>query len=167
MTYNAATGIVLQPMASSAPSETHAALALAQINPLKDFHLTVTATTNQQLRTGSTPNTWETFWILFNYQPTATGKNCNYFVLKTNGAEFGLATDSIGQQFLWTGAANAQAIGASNDYDITKVGNHVVVKVNGQTIVDYTGNLFDQPGSIGVYTEDAQVHVTSVRVEAL
>ena len=167
ITYDAAAGIVLSPMASTAPSETHAALTLAQISPLKDFHLTVTATTTKQLRTGSTPNTWETFWIFFNYQPTSTGKNCNYFVLKTNGVELGTATDVIGQQFLATGGTSAQAVGVSHDYDVVKVGNHVVVTLDGQIVVDYTGTLFDVPGSIGLYSEDSQVRITSVHVSAM
>jgi Cys-rich repeat protein len=165
--YDAVNGIQMAPKASTQPSETHATLTLAQIPALKDFHLTATATTQKQLRTGSTPNTWETFWIFFNYQPTQSGKNTNYFVLKTNGVELGTATDVIGQQFLATGGTTAKAVGVANDFDIVKIGNHVTVKINGQTAVDYTGALFDVAGSIGLYSEDAQVLITSVRVTAL
>lgn len=159
--------IILQPQSATQASETHAALTLANVAKMKDFHLVVTAETVQQLRTGSSPNTWEVFWILFNYQPTATGKNANYFTLKPNGVELGTATDDIGQQFLYTGAANAQAVGVSNEYDITKQGNHVTVKVNGQMVVDYTGAIFDTAGSIGLYCEDSEVKITSVRVTQL
>ena len=167
VTYDATNGIYLSPMASTQPSETHAALALAAIPPMKDFHLVITASTDQQLRTGSTPNTWETFWIFFNYQPTATGKNTNYFTLKTNGVELGTATDLLGQTFLDTGSSTATAVGASNTFDIVKVGTHVKVMINGTTVVDYTGTLFDVAGSIGLYTEDARVHVTSVSVSGV
>ncbi len=167
VTYDATNGIYLSPMASTQPSETHAALTLAAIAPMKDFHLVITASTDQQLRTGSTPNTWETFWIFFNYQPTATGKNTNYFTLKTNGVELGTATDLLGQTFLDTGSSTATAVGASNTFDIVKVGTHVKVMINGATVVDYTGALFDVAGSIGLYTEDARVHVTSVSVSGV
>lgn len=167
VTYDALNGIYLTPMVSLQPSETHAALVLTKLASMKDFHLVVTATTEQQLRQGSAPNTWETFWIFFNYQPTSAGKDTNYFALKTNGVELGTATAEIGQTFLQTDNANATAVGVANTYDIVKVGNHVIVKINGELAMDYTGPIYDMAGAIGLYTEDARVHITAVSLTVL
>ncbi len=169
VTYDATNGIVLSPKVSTAPSETHAALTLANNLQLRNFRLSITAITEQQLRVNSTPNAWETFWIFFNYTPTSSGKNTNYFLLKPNGVELGKAFDGIGQTFLYTGAASAssRAIGVSNRYDIEKIGNHVTVSINGQKVTDFTGALHDVVGSIGLYSEDARVRITSVQATPL
>lgn len=167
VTYDATKGIGLNPKAPTKASETHAALTLANNLQLRNFHLTVTATTDKQTRLNSAPNPWETFWIFFNYLPTASGKSTNYFLLKPNGVELGTAVDANGQNFLYTGAANAQAIGASNTYDIEKVGNHVTVSINGRKVTDYTGAVIDVAGSIGLYSEDSNVRVTKVQLTPL
>lgn len=164
VTYDPTNGIVLKPKAATSPTETHAALALANNLTPRNFRLSITATVEQQLRLNSPPNPWETFWIFFNYNQTSGGKKTNYFLLKPNGVELGTAYDAVGQTFLQTGSASATAIGASNTYDIEKVGNHVTVSINGQKVTDYTGAVYDVPGSIGLYSEDAQVRVTRLQV---
>ncbi|MDC8758297.1 hypothetical protein [Janthinobacterium fluminis] len=167
VSYDAATGIVMAPRASTAPSETHAALTLAKNIQLRNFRLSITATTEQQLRLNSAPNPWEVFWIFFNYTPTSAGKNTNYFLLKPNGVELGKAFDGIGQTFLYTGPASATALRVSNNYVVEKIGNHVTVYINGVRASDYTGALYDVAGSIGLYTEDARVRITNVQVTPL
>lgn len=160
-------GIVMYPMSATSPSETHAALTLANISRLQNFRLKITAITEMQLRQNSPPNPWEVFWVLFNYNSTATGKNTNYFILKTDGVELGTATDSIGQTFLQTAPATISAVGQLNTFQIEKIDSSVTVSVNGTKVIDYTGAVFDTPGSIGLYTEDAGVKVTAVSVTPL
>ncbi len=167
VSYDAQYGIVLSPKASTAPSETHAALTLANNLQLRNFRMSITATTERQLRLNSPPNPWEVFWIFFNYTPTSAGKNTNYFLLKPNGVELGKAFDGVGQTFLHTGPASASAIGASNRYDIEKIGNRITVSINGVKVTDFTGALYDVPGSIGLYSEDARVRITNVQVTPL
>lgn len=167
VTYDATAGVGLNPKAPTIPSETHAALTLANNLQLRNFHLTITAITDKQIRLNSAPNSWETFWIFFNYLPTASGKSTNYFILKPNGVELGTAMDANGQTFLYTGPSNAQAIGMFNTYDIEKVGNHVTVSINGRQVANYTGAVLDVAGSIGLYSEDANVRVTKVQVTPL
>ena len=58
-------------------------------------------------------------------------------------------------------------MGASNKFDIEKIGNHVTVFINGEKVTDYTGAVFDVAGSIGLYTEDARVRVTNVQFTPL
>jgi hypothetical protein len=167
VTYSATSGIVLAPQVSTEPSETHAALTLAKLPKMRNFRAALTVTTEQQLRLNSPPNPWEVFWLFFNYNPTATGKNTNYFLLKPNGVELGVAKQQIGQTFLQTGAAPAPAVGAANKIDIEKIGTRVRIWVNGILAVDRTGGLIDVEGSIGLYTEDARARITQVKVTKL
>lgn len=167
VTYSTRYGITLEPQAATDPSITHAALTLANLPLTKNFRLSVTANTTNQLRLGSPPNFWEVFWLFFNYNSTDTGKSTNYFLLKPTGAELGTAFEGISQTFLQTGPSTATAIGVSNKFDVEKIDNHVTVSINGQKVIDFTGAVVDVPGSIGLYTEDARVQITSVSFLAL
>lgn len=160
-------GILMYPMSATTPAESHAALTLANIGKLQNFRLTITAITEMQLRQNSPPNPWEVFWIFFNYNPAPDGKTTNYFVLKTNGVELGTASGSASQSFLQTAATTIPAVGQTNTFEVTKVDSHVTVSVNGIKVTDFTGAVFDMPGSIGLYTEDAGVKVTAVSVVPL
>lgn len=167
VTYDAAKGIVMAPQTSTTYDETHAALVLGKNATAKNFRLSVTGITEQQLRQNSSPNAWETLWIFFNYNPKGDGKDTNYFALKPNGVELGTAYQDLGQTFLYTGPTNATAVGVSNKFDIEKIGNHVTVSINGHVVTDFTGALVDVPGSIGLYSEDARVRITNVQFTPL
>lgn len=167
VTYDATNGIVLSPMASTQPSETHAALSLANLPKMRNFRISATARTEAQLRQNSAANAWEVFWLFFNYNPTVAGKDTNYFMLKPNGVELGTAMQETGQTFLHTGPATAAALGVDNKFEIEKLGNRVRVWINGALVIDYTGAIIDVPGSLGLYTEDARVRITNVQVTPL
>lgn len=167
VTYSATSGIVLSPKVSTQPTETHAALTLANLPKMRNFRASMIVTTEQQLRLNSAPNAWEVFWLFFNYNPTRYGKNTNYFILKPNGVELGTATKQIGQTFLQTGPAPAPAIGLANKIDIEKVGTRVRIWVNGVLTTDQVGGVLDVDGSLGLYSEDARVRVTNVKVTKL
>ncbi len=163
--------VTLTPRASTDASETHAALALSS-DVWKDFHLSVRATTLSQLRTAS-PNDWEVFWIFFNYIPVGDLKETNYFILKTSGIELGKAYDDVGQTFLITEDSPALTIGQEVLYELEKQGTTLTISIDGTQIATYTDastserTLYDVEGSIGLYTEDASVEVTSVTLTPL
>lgn len=164
----ASDGITLSPKAATSSGETHAALILAkatQQTPVKDFTLSVELITETQLRTGSPANPWEVAWIFFNYLPVSGNKETNYFILKTNGIELGKAFESSGQDFLFTEGTPQLSLNTPYTISITKNGQDLTIKVNGETVLSgstWTGPLYDVPGWIGIYTEDATVKVLSV-----
>lgn len=167
--------ITMEPKSSTGPSETHAALALNRATldcPVRDFRMTVTATTNAQLRT-PVPNAWEVFWIFFNYLDPGGGKTTNYFILKTNGIELGKAFAETGQIFLFTAGSPRLVLGEETSYTLEKTGTTLQVSINGTEVLVYSDTsteektLYDQAGSFGLYTEDARVTVTSFESESL
>jgi len=174
ISYNADTGIVLQPKASTVSGETHATLVLAKITetcPIKDFILTIVATTESQLRSGTTPNAWEVFWIFFNFLYIGSEETSNYFILKPNGIELGRAEELDAQTFLYTAEAPLLTIGKRNTFVVEKTGGHLEISIDGAIVLSYDGGtfpnaLYDRTGSIGLYTEDARVRIHSISLES-
>lgn len=169
-------GILMTPKAATAAGETHAALLLSQVTltqPLQNFKATITYTNVSQLRTGSAPNAWEVFWVFFNYALDGVGKKkTNYVLVKPSGIEIGKAFDEVGQEFLLTNATPTIQIGTPYTLTITKNGPHVTILLDGVLAADFESavapkDLYDVPGAIGLYSEDAQVRVSSVVIEAL
>jgi hypothetical protein len=178
VTFDATQGIVMQPETTTSPSVTHAALVLSNAysqTPIKNFEVSVVVATEQQLRS-PTPNAWEVFWLFFNYTSDSTTsdghKQTNYFVFKPNGIELGTAFDSIGQNYLVTETSPKHTIGTLSTIKVRKVGQQLGVWINGVQVINYLGTVFPQalydvPGTFGLYTEDARVHVYSVSVTPL
>ncbi|MDO8461501.1 MAG: hypothetical protein Q7S98_01430 [Deltaproteobacteria bacterium] len=169
ISFDETNGLTLEPKRSTSTGETHSALVLAKITercPVKDFRLTITVTTEKQLRSPS-PNPWEVFWVFFNYLPDGNFKKTNYFILKTNGIELGRAFDDVGQTFLFTGDKPTLTLSKKMELVLEKKGEHLEVLIDGISVLSYDGQtfpqaLYDQAGSIGLYTEDARVTVQSV-----
>lgn len=173
-----ADGILMTPKVATAPSETHGAWLLAkstETTPLQNFKATITYTNVAQLRTGSAPDPWEVFWLFFNYTLGSDGKKqTNYVVIKTNGTEMGRAYSETAQEFLVTNGSPTVSIGNAHTIIVTKIGTTVTVTFDGAQAFSFTSAaspstkyIYDVPGAIGLYTEDAQVRVSSVTVEAL
>lgn len=171
----ASPSVVFAPMASTQPDETHAVLITAKkymSSPIKDFKVTVVLVTEKQLRT-PTPNAWECFWLFFNYSDNGPAdKHTNYLVIKPNGTELGRAYDDIGQDYLKTSSTPSVPIGVIHTITVEKRGGKLWAYLNGNLILSYdsaTGKypLFDDPGTIGLYSEDSRVRVYSVKVEPL
>lgn len=157
--------IILKPKTSTEESETHAAL-VTTFDRAKDFTLEIDAVTKSQLRENTEPNAWEVFWIFFNYNPTDDGKKkTNYFILKPNGYELGTAWDEVEQGFSDTGDNMVLSIGEEYKYTITKTGRYLQVCVNDIVLIDKEfdeDKLYDEIGSIGLYSEDAEVEIKRV-----
>ena len=168
-------GILMEPMASTEEDETHSSFVLsnqALDNPVQDFKITLLITNQEHLRT-PTPNTWEVFWLFFNFttDDTYDTREGNYFILKTNGIELG-TYENLGvehQTFLATENEPQVIIGVSNEWVIEKQGQVLNAWIDGVLVMTYDGTteddpLLDQAGTFGLYTEDARVLVHSVEI---
>lgn len=166
-----ASGILMEPKAAVASSETHAALILLSetVNlPIKDFELRVVAQTVRQIR-ATAPNPWEVLWIFFNYNSAPVGKTTNYFIFKPNGLELGRAFDEVGQYFLNFSAPApvALSVGQTYTYRLVKVAGELSVWIDDVLVLEFSGTnfpdaIYDEAGSLGFYTEDASVRIQSV-----
>ncbi len=160
------------PEAASQLNQTHAALLLAKKYlqaPIKNFKITVSVNTERQLRTPKV-NPWECFWLFFNYGTDSNGKKMtNYFTLKPNGIELGRAYEELGQKFLATAAKPRLVIGARTKITIENKAGLLKAWVNDILVLSFNSHnatvpLFENAGTIGLYTEDAQVKVETVDV---
>ncbi len=118
-----------------------------------------------QLRTGSIPNPWEVAWVVWNYTDNA---HFYYFIPKPNGWELGKRDPAYtgGQRFLATGSDKLFPIGQWYTVKITQdAQNLITVWVDGVKITSFADT--ERPyasGKIGLYTEDAHIHVDDVSV---
>lgn len=159
------TNLNMSPKVSTQKTETHSALALLTqtlSTPQKDFMLSFSAETVKQLRTGTPPNAWECFWLFFNYNFDANNKKqTNYIAFKLNGLEIGTANDEVGQKFLYTDANHKAVVGKKSSIILSKVSTALSLSIDGlEVVLPNLPGLYDVPGSIGFYTEDAQVQVS-------
>lgn len=167
--YDYYNGVEMTPKASSAPNETHAALTLAKAtvtHPLKDFTIALTSKTEAQLRRGGQPNPWEVFWLFFNYNQDAKGRDqTNYLVIKPNGVEIGKAVGADRQVYLYTKGTPTSPIGTQAVWKVIKEGKMLTVFLNGTQVIQRSLALYDVPGAVGLYTEDARVRAWAINIQ--
>jgi hypothetical protein len=158
----------LTPQASTRADETHAALVLlpqTERRPVRDFRVTFRYRVRQQLRQpASEVNPWETLWLFFNYRTEGENKETNYLLLKPNGLEIGKAWGEKEQAFLHTSPRpRVTDPGNWQEVEIERRGNELFVTLNRglteQIALSGRNTLFSYRGSIGLYTEDADVEV--------
>jgi hypothetical protein len=161
-----------KPKASTSASETHGAL-VTSTQSFPDFDASLKMKTVSQLRTGSAPNPWEMAWALWHYQ---SGNAFYYLILKTTGWEVGkeyVNTSGLQDQcFLSTGSAPTFALNTFYTIRIKQVANAITVWVNGSQLTSFTdasscGVSPYTSGSLGLYTEDAQVQFDDVTVSSV
>jgi hypothetical protein len=159
--------------------ETYSTLILST-QKFKDFTWDVDMKTNKQLRLNNPPATWETGWLMWSYTDEAEGTlgrsdHHYYFVLKTNGWEFGKKDNAPGnttneqQIFIKTGTTPICRMGLSNHITIIKKGFHFTIKVNGVTIVDMDDPKVNDTtkmaeGFVGLYEEDSSVSWDNIKI---
>ncbi len=154
------------PAAATMPSETHAPLIVTTQTFSGDLEVTVRMKTVAQLRTGSTPNTWETAWL--QWHASAPTAQANYFVLKTNGWELGkgLGQPPDNQEFLATGNDPKVQLGAWQRVRIVQVGPVITVYVDDVLVTSVTDAGVKFPvftsGQVALYNEDAHTHFDDV-----
>ena len=168
------------PKAATRPEDTHASLVISQ-QTVGDLQLDVRLRTARQLRT-PTPNGWEVAWVLWHYEHD---HRFYYFVPKPNGWELGKVDNSKrdpggteciwptysncrypgAQRFLATGSNKAFPVGHWYDVRIRQVGPAITVSVDGAHLVTFQDD--ESPylsGSVGLYSEDAEVRFDDVTV---
>lgn len=166
-------GVTLSTKPSSVSTETHACLVTSnhfEKSPVQNFDLALDAMNVEQLRTGSAPNAWECFWLLTNYtiDKTTGKKTCNYIAFKPTGIELGIAYGEVGQKFLKTIDSVKFTMGQIFTAHVEKIGKQLYVGINGQALINDTfPDLIDQPGTFGLYTEDAKALVKSLVLSVL
>ena len=152
----------LSPMASTSPSETHAAL-VKSTDKFCNFSMKVDMNTVQPLRKNSPANTWEVGWLFFRYSDTF---HYYWLLVKPNGIELGkkdcdTCTDPVdGQKFLVTKSTPTLKFDTWNKVKVDMIGNHIKVYWNGNLVIDYVDKTMSPKlasGNIAMYSEDAYV----------
>lgn len=163
----------LAPQVSTRAEETHAALVLlseTERRPVRDFHVSFRYRVREQLRRpASAANAWETLWLFFNYQKDGGKKRTNYLILKGNGLEIGKAWGETEQSFAHTSAwPRVTDPSRWQDVEVERRGPTLLVTLNhGRPAVvrlARTDDLFAHPGSLGLYSEDADVEIQNFHV---
>lgn len=169
--------LIFSPQVPKTSAQTFSALLLLRdsiLHPIKNYAVRIEVTTVRQLRE-STPNEWEIFWFFGNYRRSQakSGKTTNYFLAKPNsGIEVGRAFEDVGQHFLKTVEGPDSQIGQRHSYLIIKRNQTVSIYKEGRLVLEYHGgvfpdSLYDQTGSLGLYSEDALVRVHSFSYQSL
>lgn len=160
--------IVLEPKASTQPSETHAALVKSDTAYTGDYTFSATMRTEAQLRIGTPPNPWEVGWLAFGYKPDGTFK---YLILKPNGygIELGEFLGGTTQNFLWTSPFGTDDFPIGRDYrvDVRVRGETIEIWIDGAKRLSYTQTQKDRlstDGAVAVYAEDARVVFSDILV---
>ncbi|MDQ6723923.1 MAG: DUF1080 domain-containing protein [Thermoproteota archaeon] len=152
----------LKPNSSKSPGETHAAL-VKSIDKFCNFVIDFDMNVVKQLRENTPPHSWESGWLIFRY----TDKFHYYWiVLKPTGIELGkkdcanCTGSAEGQQFLKTKHTPTLKINTWRHLNISAVGNHFQIYVDGVKAIDFIDkNMSPQlsTGAVAMYSEDAYV----------
>lgn len=156
--------IYMAPMAAKNPETTHASLVLSEFNIDSDnFDLVVDYKNEEALRIG-TPNTWELFWLMFNYVPGPNfTKTTNYVIAKINGIEVGRAAQAIDQVYVKEDDQHRATYKVWHRIRVQYQNGVAKFYFNDSYVFDVPSSvLFTAHGKIGLYTEDAAVVVRRV-----
>ena len=159
----AGNALELAPIVHTGPTDTSSIMVVG--SPVGDtFTYSGKISTQEQLRTGATPNAWETAWIVWNH---TDNDHYYYFVARANGWELGKRDPRYtnGQRFMATGS-ESWPLTSTKDFKISKKNNTIQVDINGQTIATVVDN--ENPynsGRVGIYSEDARVLADDIVVD--
>lgn len=140
----------------------------------KNFRADMDVNNLRQLRENLPPRNFECFWFFFNYIPEPNlRKKTNYFIHKTTqGLEIGKAFDTHDQTFIETPNYEPLNLNRWYHYTIIKREQLLEIYVNGSQVFKKNLNsnpiyrqLLDEPGYVGLYTEDAHVQVKGFHLE--
>lgn len=162
----------LSPAAPTSPSETHAALVVSrETYSDKNLKVNMRVRTTEQLRVGSAPNPWESAWVVWDYKDN---DHFTYLAVKPNGWELGKRDPAYpgGQRFLATGSSPATSVG---DWKVVNVHRKnlkgprtaTTVKLGSKKLTRFVDS--ERPyeaGKVGMYSEDAVVDVSRVKVRS-
>ena len=156
------------PRTATSPGQTSSSFALST-QKFSDMTLDLDMKTYKQLRQNSAPNTWETAWVMWRWTDLF---HHYYFVIKTNGIEFGKKDTSCSceqQVFLKTATSPTLKLGTWDHIKISSIGKHTTIWVDGTKVVDmddpsYSSTADMSSGYIGLYNEDASSAFDKVTV---
>ena len=155
-----------KPASSATLSQTHSALAMTT-HQYKDFRMSIDVKTDRQLRVNDSPNPWEGAWIFWRWSDNT---HFYYFNLQPIGAELGKydgGQNPASQQIIMTSSTPVSVQGQWAHWDITVQDNHITVAVDGATVFDFNNASSFDTGTIGLYTEDAEVGFDNVVITPL
>ena len=152
--------ILMSPKPARSPQSTHASLVLSKFSLPNDFELIVEYKNNQALRSVN-PNTWEVFWLFFQYRKEQDGtKSTNYVIAKPNGMELGKAYGEVEQVYVKTVDSPKATFNQWHQLRIKKHQQALKVLFDQQQAFDTNmQDLFTHEGFIGLYSEDASVTI--------
>ncbi|WP_337863962.1 DUF1080 domain-containing protein, partial [Nitrososphaera sp.] len=155
--------------------QTYSTLTLSTAS-YKNFEMSMDVRTAAQTRINSPPKPWEVAWVFWHAVGQGTEPvdrtHFYYFVVKTNGVEIGKydgGTNPASQKIIANKYYPAETpinnkIGEWQNWKITVVGDHIVVRVNGAVVFDiYDSASFDS-GRVGLYNEDAKTEYRNVAI---
>lgn len=155
-----------KPASSTALSQTRSALAMTT-HQYDDFRMSLDVKTDRQLRLNDPPNPWEGAWVFWRWNDNT---HFYYFHVQSIGAEIGKydgGQNPTGQQIIMTSSTPTSALGEWAHWDVEVRGNHVVISADGVTVFDFDNTSSFDTGTIGLYTEDAEVAFDNVAVTPL
>jgi len=165
-----------KPTAATSSGQTFSTLITSTSN-YTNFTLELDMRTIQQLRTGSTPNNWETAWVNWHW---TDNQHLYYFVLKMSGVELG-KVDTGGTQIILDTPGTPFTLTLNQWYHVKVVvnGNHFRCFVDGTLYSDYkdvgvggfpapptnyppTSTLYS--GKVSLYCEDSEAEFDNVSI---
>ena len=89
-------------------------------------------------------------------------------VLSSEKKDCNSCTDSVqGQQYLVTATSPTLKIGSWSNWKISAIGNHIIITVDGNKLIDYNDQTMSSQlssGSIAMYNEDSSAQFDNVYV---
>jgi hypothetical protein len=144
----------LRPAIADGPESTHAALVVSANDVSK---ISSRLRLNEQLRTTSPANPWETGWLIAGYTDP---EHFYYVACKTNGWELGKRDPAYpgGQRFLATGDDACARLSQTTRVQLVHKGPRLIVKIDKEVVATFTDSeRAYRSGRAGLYTEDADV----------
>lgn len=184
------TGLTFGPKPIGASSLTAAGLAIFKpagaVKAFTNMTAEVEFTLVKQLRTPN-GNLWECFWLFTNYADNADlTKTTNAFVFKSNHLQIETCSGHVQETWLYEGGTGC-LVGVRQKVKVQIIGQTMTVWINGAQVLSKTlngapctsvkddgrtlttapGYLYSNPGSIGLYCEDALITVHNCTVTAV
>ncbi|MGB7675355.1 MAG: family 16 glycoside hydrolase, partial [Nitrososphaeraceae archaeon] len=135
------------PQTATSSGQTYSSFALST-QKFSDMTLELDMKTYKQLRQNSAPNTWETTWVMWRWTDLF---HHYYFVIKTNGIEFGKKDTSCSceqQVFLKTGPSPTLKINTWNHVKISSIGKQTTIWLDGVKVVDMDDPSYSSTASM-------------------
>lgn len=136
------------------------------LHPTTEFKVSLKFKVIQQYR--KNPKPWESFWLFWSYNKDANqNKFTNYIAFKTNGIEVGKAFNDVDQEFLYTDSQFPILINTWNQIVIESHLGNLKIQINQQNLRIQKNQLigiYQYPGRIGFYVEDAKVLVKNFQL---